>query len=146
MPDQIIIPEFSPPWECFRNFHPSPIIIQDEEYDTVEHAYQAYKTLNPVEREYVRNAPTPREAKKRGRHVTLREDFPIVRIPLMRLFVLTKFTRHRRCRQVLTLSHDAIIQEGNWWGDTFWGICNGKGENNLGIILMEVRNIVSFIR
>jgi len=24
------------------------------------------------------------------------------------------------------------IQEGNYWGDTFWGVCKGKGENNLG--------------
>ena len=33
--------------------------------------------------------------------------------------------------------------EGNFWGDTFWGICDGVGENNLGKILMRVRKELS---
>lgn len=34
---------------------------------------------------------------------------------------------------------DAELIEGNSWGDTFWGECNGIGENNLGKILMKIR-------
>ena len=34
---------------------------------------------------------------------------------------------------------DTYLEEGNTWNDTFWGVCNGVGENNLGRILMEVR-------
>jgi predicted NAD-dependent protein-ADP-ribosyltransferase YbiA (DUF1768 family) len=34
---------------------------------------------------------------------------------------------------------DQELIEGNWWGDVIWGVCNGKGENHLGKILMEVR-------
>ena len=30
--------------------------------------------------------------------------------------------------------------EGNNHGDTYWGIVNGKGENMLGKLLMEVRS------
>ena len=30
--------------------------------------------------------------------------------------------------------------EGNVWNDTFWGVCNGKGHNHLGKILMKVRD------
>jgi predicted NAD-dependent protein-ADP-ribosyltransferase YbiA (DUF1768 family) len=30
----------------------------------------------------------------------------------------------------------------NWWGDTFWGTDkDGKGENMLGRLLMEVRGV-----
>jgi predicted NAD-dependent protein-ADP-ribosyltransferase YbiA (DUF1768 family) len=31
--------------------------------------------------------------------------------------------------------------EGNTWNDTLWGVCDGKGRNILGIILMEIRKI-----
>jgi predicted NAD-dependent protein-ADP-ribosyltransferase YbiA (DUF1768 family) len=30
--------------------------------------------------------------------------------------------------------------EGNWWGDTYWGVCNGVGENHLGKLLMKIRD------
>ncbi len=33
--------------------------------------------------------------------------------------------------------------EGNHWNDTFWGICNGNGENNLGKILMKIRHEIN---
>lgn len=32
-----------------------------------------------------------------------------------------------------------INNEGNTWGDKFWGVCDGEGENHLGKLLMEVR-------
>jgi predicted NAD-dependent protein-ADP-ribosyltransferase YbiA (DUF1768 family) len=32
-----------------------------------------------------------------------------------------------------------LIEE-NTWGDTFWGICKGQGENHLGRLLMQIRD------
>lgn len=34
---------------------------------------------------------------------------------------------------------DAELVESNWWHDYFWGVCNGRGENHLGKILMKIR-------
>jgi predicted NAD-dependent protein-ADP-ribosyltransferase YbiA (DUF1768 family) len=34
---------------------------------------------------------------------------------------------------------DGHIEEGNWWNDTFWGVCRGKGHNNLGKLIMQIR-------
>ena len=34
---------------------------------------------------------------------------------------------------------NAVLVEKNDWGDTFWGVCSGKGENYLGRLLMQVR-------
>jgi predicted NAD-dependent protein-ADP-ribosyltransferase YbiA (DUF1768 family) len=31
------------------------------------------------------------------------------------------------------------IEETNTWGDVFWGVCRGRGENHLGKILMRER-------
>lgn len=32
-----------------------------------------------------------------------------------------------------------VLVEGNTWGDTYWGVCNGSGKNMLGRLLMLVR-------
>ena len=40
---------------------------------------------------------------------------------------------------------DTELIEGNNWHDTFWGVCKGKGQNNLGKILMEVRKDIRLI-
>ncbi len=42
--------------------------------------------------------------------------------------------------QRLLATGDAELVEGNNWGDRFWGICRGEGRNELGKILMKVRD------
>jgi predicted NAD-dependent protein-ADP-ribosyltransferase YbiA (DUF1768 family) len=32
------------------------------------------------------------------------------------------------------------IVEENSWGDTFWGVSGGKGRNELGKLLMKIRD------
>ena len=61
----------------------------------------------------------------------LRHDAPQI--------VKDKFTRNTELAQWLRLTGDQELIEGNYWHDTFWGICDNKGENNLGKILMRVR-------
>ena len=41
----------------------------------------------------------------------------------------------------LEATKDAVLEEGNIWNDTYWGISlkTGKGRNNLGLILMRIR-------
>ena len=41
-------------------------------------------------------------------------------------------------RELIATGHLDLI-EGNTWNDTFWGVCDGAGENNLGKLLMKVR-------
>lgn len=43
------------------------------------------------------------------------------------------------CEKLLNTG-DAYIEETNKWGDTFWGVSKGIGENNLGKILMGIRD------
>ena len=44
-------------------------------------------------------------------------------------------------KQRLLATGDKRLVEGNTWGDTFWGVDlrSGRGENQLGRILMRVR-------
>ena len=63
-----------------------------------------------------------------------------MRIDIMTALVTQKFNRHIDLRKKLLATGDEELIEGNWWGDTFWGVCRGKGDNHLGKILMEVRS------
>ena len=42
----------------------------------------------------------------------------------------------------LKATGDGQIVEGNTWGDTFWGVCGGRGQNWLGRLLMERRALL----
>jgi hypothetical protein len=108
-------------------------------YPTVEHAFQAAKTLDPNERQAVRSAASPGKAKRVGRRVTMRPDWHLVKLEIMEDLVRQKFTNDPELRKKLLRTGNKPIQEGNTWGDTFWGVCRGKGKNHLGRIIMKVR-------
>jgi hypothetical protein len=60
----------------------------------------------------------------------------------MGLLLMQKFTRHPQLARELVGTGDAELVEGNTWGDEFWGVCNGRGSNQLGRLLMEVRALL----
>jgi predicted NAD-dependent protein-ADP-ribosyltransferase YbiA (DUF1768 family) len=43
-------------------------------------------------------------------------------------------------QQKLIATYPEELIEGNYWHDTYWGVCEGVGENHLGKLLMEIRN------
>jgi hypothetical protein len=120
------------------NFHPSTVYIEGKPYPTLEHAYQASKASTEEEKELIRRARTPMEAKKLGRALILPEGWEDGRVELMRRLVRSKF-ENPLLRELLLLTGDAELIQDNKWNDRFWGICRGEGENWLGKILMEIR-------
>lgn len=108
-------------------------------YRTVEHAYQASKTLDETERGMILNLSTAGKAKKVGRRVTLRSDWDEVKVDIMRDLLQQKFSLSPFKEQLKSLS-DTYIIEGNTWNDTFWGVCRGRGKNILGNLIMEIRD------
>jgi ribA/ribD-fused uncharacterized protein len=135
------IDSFVGEYRFLSNFAPSVIEVDGFDYPTVEHAFQALKTENPTEREIVRTARTPGQAKKLGRRVTLRADWNTARVSVMKMLLEKKFS-NKVLRAELLATEDAELVEGNYWNDTFWGVCRGRGENNLGRLLMEVRSSI----
>lgn len=121
------------------NFYPAPITVGGLYFPTSEHVYQAYKTNDPQEREFVREAGTPGESKRRGKKITIRKDWNDVKLEMMRAILVHKFTQNLELAERLLATEDAELVESNTWGDRFWGVCEGKGENHLGKLLMEVR-------
>lgn len=132
------ITSFRGPHAFLSNFAPSPVRLDGVTYPTVEHAYQAAKTLSPLERQAILRCTTPAEARRAGRHVTLRPGWSALRLPTMLDLITQKFaTPSLRAR--LTATRDARLVEGNTWNDTFWGVCRGRGDNYLGRLLMYTR-------
>jgi predicted NAD-dependent protein-ADP-ribosyltransferase YbiA (DUF1768 family) len=62
-----------------------------------------------------------------------------VKFDVMERCVREKFTRHADLRAKLLATGDAVLEEGNDWGDRVWGVYQGQGDNRLGKILMKVR-------
>lgn len=137
------IDKFDGKYAFLSNYYPSPIhqefingtII---EYPTVEHAFQATKTTNIELRKRFAQAKTPGEAKRMGRHILLRKDWNEIKDAVMLSYVRAKFTWPDLQAKLLATGN-AYLEEGNYWNDTTWGVCNGVGENRLGKILMQVR-------
>ncbi len=127
---------------CFlSNFWPVEVQLDGEVYPTVEHAYQAAKTLDKIGRDMIRHAVRPRYAKRLGRVVPLRDGWEDIKLEVMRTLVWQKFENPELREKLLATGGQPLI-EGNTWGDTFWGVCNGVGENHLGLILMNIRDRV----
>lgn len=134
-----MIDSFSGEYRFLSNFYPASVWFDWKEYPTVEHAYQAAKTLNHEMREVIRNLSTPAKAKYVGRREPLRPDWEQMKLWLMEELVLMKF-EDPVLRSLLKATGDQELVEGNHWGDRFWGVCVGVGENHLGKILMKVRD------
>lgn len=108
-------------------------------YTSVEAAFQAAKTDDiELKRRIAQYSPV--EAKKFGRELPLRKDWLEVRVPIMKELLRLKFNSDLLGhRQALLDTGDAYLEEGNAHHDTFWGTCDGVGENQLGKLLMEIR-------
>lgn len=57
-----------------------------------------------------------------------------------------KFTQNSELYNLLLSTGSSIIIEGNLWQDTFWGVVNGEGQNNLGLLLMLLRNELRMLK
>ena len=131
------ISEFRGEYSFLSNYFDAPVLYNGLRFKNSEAAFQAQKC---PERATEFCNLSPMSAKRMGRAVPLRSDWNKVRIAIMKAVVLAKFQQNKKLKRALLATQDAILIEGNTWNDTFWGVCRGRGENNLGKILMEVRN------
>lgn len=163
-----IIDSFKDEYAFLSNFYPSPVFIGEEidllpdgwKYPTVEHAFQAAKTTSIIQRHRIINAPTPGLAKRLGRDVTLRSGWDEgpepwwygLKMKVMQHLIVQKFAAGSQLAAKLVDTGDAVLIEGNYWGDIYWGaIKNGMGQyligqNRLGIILQAQRKMLQLDR
>lgn len=134
-----MIDSFSGEYAFLSNFYRSEVVWSGFHFQTVEHAFQAAKCemANDASFHEIRLAKTPGIAKKLGQKVTLRADWEDAKVGIMKELIVRKFASPLGDQLLATGNH--FLVEGNTWGDTFWGVCNGNGRNVLGQLLMEER-------
>jgi ribA/ribD-fused uncharacterized protein len=133
-----LIDSFDGEYRFLSNFWPVEIEFEGIQFSSVEGAYQAAKTLDPMVRLEIAVLPA-NKAKRAGKKLKIRSDWEAIKIPVMEILVRKKFQNPELKDKLLATGERPLI-EGNWWGDTFWGICKEQGQNHLGRILMQVRD------
>jgi len=142
-----VIDSFSGEYRCFSNFSAHPV----GPYATSEHGFQAKKATNQKDHDYVASAETPAAAKWRGKQIKMRADWDQVKDNEMLHLVFNKFLQHRDIGDILIATGDALLIEGNYWKDDYWGMVKNEqgdwvGKNVLGITLMVVRKTLVQMR
>ncbi len=130
------------PYGEFSNFARFPIRLDGVSWPTTEHYFQAQKFVDARDRAEVRQARTPAVAAAigRDRRRKLRRDWERVKVGVMRRAVEAKFAQHPDLAELLLGTGDALVIE-HTANDSFWGDGGqGRGRNELGRILMAVRD------
>ncbi len=125
------------------NFWPCCIIWEGLVYPSLEHAYAASKTDDISLKKIIQSCPTPGEAKEwlEDHDIKPAVSWTIPKkLLVMEELLLIKFGGKEPLltRALMDTGNVALI-EGNDWGDSFWGVYESMGENNLGKLLMKVR-------
>jgi ribA/ribD-fused uncharacterized protein len=134
-----VVGPFAGAWRFLSNFYPASVEFENVVYPTVEHAFQAAKSADLDMRRRILEAPTPGEAKSLGRGIDPRPDWDLVREEVMLQLLRQKFSDQTLQSHLLDTAEQRIV-EINTWGDTYWGVCRGVGENRLGLLLERVRH------
>lgn len=136
MDDNTDINSFSRDFRFLSNFWPCQVFLDGEEYSSTEHAYQAAKSIHPGVRKLVRELKTAGQAKRFSHKITIRPDWKEVKLGIMLNLNRQKFKKDSDLAELLLLTNDTPLIEGNTWHDNFWGVCGcskcpGNGKMNL---------------
>lgn len=138
------IREFQDENRFLSNFFPAFCHFEGIDFPSVEHAFQAAKSLSPAKRQAMAKLKSPADAKRAGRLVALRSDWEVIKHEVMLVCVQSKFLSNPNLRAKLLATGNRMLIEDNEWHDNIWGICRCRrcknGQNLLGQILMSVRN------
>ncbi len=150
-----MINSFTGRYRFLSNFYPSKIEHRGISYPTVEHFYVSMKidegqlintkyTTTEDCREIISKMTSPGDVKRLVRTFKIRKDWDDLKLKIMKWAINEKFKDPELSLLLLSTESEEII-EGNTWHDNFFGICSckpceGKGQNNLGKILMESRS------
>ena len=128
------------------NFYKSNFFLYDKTWVTVEHAFQAQKTVDPVQYEEIHSAKTARLARDLGQKVTLIPNWEDVKVQVMYECVLQKFSQNQKIKELLlSTGSEELVEDSPV--DWCWGCgADGKGKNELGKILVRVREELSKVK
>ncbi len=149
--DNVNIKGFFGTYRFLSNTWPAVIYLDGIQYPSVEHAYKAWR-WKPSSRSYFETCTALEAITYNWTHTPdgpTDEEWNAYKIELMTRLEKQKYdpVQNPELFQKLQETGDKYLEETNWWGDRFWGVDEyGVGENMLGKVLMEVRELFIKIR
>jgi len=141
--DESVIKEFQGGYRWLSNFAAVSIATGGYVFPSVENAYMAAKNNDVDWKEYCAAETNPAHVKSESRKVKLIDNWNVLKLDVMLELLRIKFSDPSMKAKLLATGNREL-QEGNKWGDTFWGVdlrvSPHKGHNNLGKLLMKVRS------
>ena len=130
------------PYRVFSNLYRAEITLDGKVYPSVEHYVQSMKFVGSDD-EYAERIRLQKNAAmvvgmSRSKEHPVRADWEHVKMEYVRKGLAAKFAAHPELKKLLEKSTGEIEYESTV--DSYWGIgADGKGENQLGVLLMELR-------
>ena len=134
------------PYGAFSNLFRRPMEFEGRVYPTAEHAYQAGKARKDEVREWILSAPTPSLVAMAAHGLypwDIVPEWSRTKFDRMRKVLKAKFSQHEDLKKLLLSTGNARLVEAGRTDNAVnrtWGEVNGKGQNMLGVLLMEVRD------
>jgi len=97
----------------FSNMLLVEIEIDGKIYKSTENYYQSQKLLNMKDRLYIADLD-PHLSKREIRKYTIREDWDVVKIDVMRKALIAKFNKTEWKQKLLDTGNEPIIEWNNW--------------------------------
>lgn len=135
-----MINRFSHEYRWLSNYYPSVICIDGITYATVEHAYHASKALDFSDKIRISRLISPIEARFLSYRIPIRPEWDdSLRLSTMENILRLKFIPGSKLSYRLINTYPIILTDNNIV-DSFWSLMDDNtGENNLGKILMNIR-------
>lgn len=133
------------PYGALSNLYRREVEFEGRIYPTSEHAYQAGKASKPAVRDWILSAPSPSLAAMAAHGLYTWDIVPNwsqIKFDRMRAVLRAKFSQHEDLRELLLSTGQARLVEAGTVNNAvnrLWGQVDGKGENMLGVMLMELR-------
>ena len=134
------------PYGAFSNLYKRTVQFEGDEYMTSEHAYQAGKARKEEVKKWLMAAPSPSllAMAAHGLYVwDVHPEWSSTKFDRMKKILVCKYTQHQDLQELLLSTGDKHLVEVATVDNAvnrLWGQVNGKGQNKLGELLMEVRN------
>jgi ribA/ribD-fused uncharacterized protein len=130
---------FQNEYRFLSNFWPCNIEYNGLTFNNSESLYMAHKSGDEADFVKFAGITKPGDAKRLGRTVRLQPGWDEMKFEVMEKCLRLKFDQNPGLKEKLVATGDLYLEETNQWKDVIWGVCNGVGENNLGKLLMKLR-------
>ena len=136
-----VIDQFKDEYSFLRNQFSCRFVWQGITYNNAEAAFQSSKCADVSEREKYSRLSARKAARWGGEQIPF-SGWEDARLDIMEEILKAKFEQNPHLMKELTDTGNRILINGDSNKDTFWGIdlYSWQGENNLGKILMSIRD------